>query len=145
MGFGFEREFENIRSTTSRAWQPPISSFLVFRLPLGGAITLTIIELKTMAPTVAVLDSPPSLCRVYGSVVCSDSAESLPSLWLGLCAWALPSLRRVSGAIRSRDFLIRSRRARQPAITSFLESELDPPVPPHHRSLEDESHRDNRN
>jgi hypothetical protein len=30
----------------------------------------------------------------------------------------------------------RTRLARQPAITSLVESELDPPVAPHHRSLE---------
>ena len=31
---------------------------------------------------------------------------------------------------------MRTSHARQPAITSLVESELDPPVPPHHRSLE---------
>jgi hypothetical protein len=90
-----------------------------------------------MPQTVAAFDSPLSLrlgCvlgfrRVYAEspawVVCLGSAESLPSLRRGLCAWVPPSLRRVSVAIRIRDSLSRSRREWQPAGTSFLKSALD--------------------
>jgi hypothetical protein len=81
--------------------------------------------MKTMAQTVAALDSPLSLCRVSGSVVCLGSAESSQSLRLSLCAWVPPSLRRVSGSTRIRDSLSRSRREWQPAGTSFLKSALD--------------------
>jgi len=55
-----------------------------------------------MPATTMMHDSLPSLCRVFAEsparVVCLGSAESLPSLWRGLCAWVLPSLCRVSGA-----------------------------------------------
>jgi len=91
-----------------------------------------------MAQTVAALDSPLSLrlgCVLGFRRVCAEStawvgclgsAESLPSLRPGLCAWVPPSLCQFPRAIRIRDFLSRSRREWQPAITSFLESELDP-------------------
>jgi len=96
-----------------------------------------------MPATTMMHDSLLSLCKVSGAgcvlgfcrvfadslarVMCLGSAESLPSLWRGLCAWLLPSLRRVSGlgcvlrfcrvfADRIQNFSSRSSRAWQPLL-----------------------------